>query len=75
MAKQSKAFRDKLKRLKAEGKHEEAAQMKQADKDARKALKELERERKREIKAAHEASGYYKKKPRKTVSGGSMSGK
>lgn len=35
--------------------------MKQADKDGRKALKELELERKREIKSAHDASGYCKK--------------
>lgn len=75
MAKQSKAFRDKLKRLKKDGKHQEIAQMNKVAKDARKALKEMELQRRREIKEAHDASGYYKKTPRKTVTGGSMSKK
>ena len=76
MAKQNKEWHAKYQRLIDEEKHEEAAEMlhkaekQQAARKARKVLRahenKLKQEMQRKIKDAHKASGYYKKKPRKT---------
>ena len=69
----NKAFNEKRKRLIAEGKQQDAKQMKKTNIAARKALKEMERERKRKIKEAHKVSGYRKKRVVRVVNGETIS--